>query len=433
MDFPLNILFYIEPAQLSFWIVLVFVLIVLSALFSGSEVAYTSLNSEDIESLKSSKNLTSRWVVDLHQRYKYLLSTLLLLNNLVNVAIIILSSYILLGLFSNLEGQPLLKFFIEVILITSLILLFGEIAPKEYAYRKNKELASFMSIPLKIFSLLFHPVNYVLVSTTSIIEKRLEQQEQKMSAKEFSHAIDLTMEKNIDDHEERKILKGLIDFGNTSVKQIMCNRMNVMALDINEGFLDILEKVRKSGYSRIPVYQEKIDNIQGVIYSKDLIAYSEEEEGFEWSKLIRKPIFVPENKKISNLLKDFQSKKIHLAIVVDEYGGTSGIVTLEDVLEEIVGDIKDEFDQDSNAFVKITDQEYVFDSNFLLSDITKLMDLESDYFDESKGDADSIGGLVLEITGQIPGFREKVPYRDYLITVESVGKKSIKRLRVTKV
>jgi CBS domain containing-hemolysin-like protein len=205
-----------------------------------------------------------------------------------------------------------------------------------------------------------------------------------------------------------------------------------MALEDNESFLEIFEKVKKSGFSRIPVFRENIDNVTGVIYSKDMIAYTEEGDGFDWSKLIRKTIFVPENKKISNLLKDFQAKKIHLAIVVDEYGGTSGIVTLEDVLEEIVGDIKDEFDQDSNAYIRISDNEYVFDSSILLSDITKIMDIENDYFDDQKGDADSIGGLVLEITGQMPLFKQKVPYKDFLITIESVGKRNIKRVRLFK-
>lgn len=420
----------IEPSQIIVLLVLVLVLIFLSALFSGSEVAYFSLNHEDKDKIKEKGDLSSRYIIRLLNHPKYLLSTLLIMNNLINVGIIILTSYLFMGFAIDFKANPVLSFLIEVIIITSILLLFGEVAPKVYATKKNKELASLMALPLYTFSYLLTPFNKILVSSTQIIEKRLETKQENISAEDLSQAIDITIDKETDKNEERKILKGLIEFGNTSVKQIMCNRMNVKALDAKSKFEEILKEVKSCGFSRIPVFEDDIDNIKGVIYSKDLLAHTEEGNEFNWTSLTRKPIFVPENKKISKLLKEFQAKKIHLAIVVDEYGGTSGIVTLEDILEEIVGDIKDEYDQELNSYIKVTDKEFIFDGNILLSDIVKIMEIDSDYFDEEKGDADSIGGLILEINGNMPEFRQKISYKDYVMTIESVGRKSINRVRL---
>ncbi len=422
----------IEPSQIIVLLVLALVLIFLSALFSGSEVAYFSLNHEDKDKIKEKGDLNSRYIIRLLNHPKYLLSTLLIMNNLINVGIIILTSYLFMGFAIDFKANPVLSFLIEVIIITSILLLFGEVAPKVYATKKNKELASLMALPLYTFSYLLTPFNKILVSSTQVIEKRLETKQENISAEDLSQAIDITIDKETDKNEERKILKGLIEFGNTSVKQIMCNRMNVKALDAKSKFEEILKEVKSCGFSRIPVFEEDIDNIKGVIYSKDLLAHTEEGNEFNWASLTRKPIFVPENKKISKLLKEFQAKKIHLAIVVDEYGGTSGIVTLEDILEEIVGDIKDEYDQESNSYIKVTDKEFIFDGNFLLSDIVKIMEIDSDYFDEEKGDADSIGGLILEINGNMPEFRQKISYKDYTMTIESVGRKSINRVRLNR-
>ena len=422
----------IEPSQIIVLLVLALVLIFLSALFSGSEVAYFSLNHEDKDKIKEKGDLNSRYIIRLLNHPKYLLSTLLIMNNLINVGIIILTSYLFMGFAIDFKANPVLSFLIEVIIITSILLLFGEVAPKVYATKKNKELASLMALPLYTFSYLLTPFNKILVSSTQVIEKRLETKQENISAEDLSQAIDITIDKETDKNEERKILKGLIEFGNTSVKQIMCNRMNVKALDAKSKFEEILKEVKSCGFSRIPVFEDDIDNIKGVIYSKDLLAHTEEGNEFNWISLTRKPIFVPENKKISKLLKEFQAKKIHLAIVVDEYGGTSGIVTLEDILEEIVGDIKDEYDQESNSYIKVTDKEFIFDGNFLLSDIVKIMEIDSDYFDEEKGDADSIGGLILEINGNMPEFRQKISYKDYTMTIESVGRKSINRVRLNR-
>ena len=423
----------IEPSQIIILLVLVLVLILLSALFSGSEVAYFSLNQEDKDRIKEKGDLSSKYIIRLLNHPKYLLSTLLIMNNLINVGIIILTSYLFMGFAIDFKANPVLSFLIEVIIITSILLLFGEVAPKVYATKKNKELASLMALPLYTFSYLLTPFNKILVSSTQIIEKRLETKQENISAEDLSQAIDITIDKETDKNEERKILKGLIEFGNTSVKQIMCNRMNVTALDTKSEFEEILKEVKRCGFSRIPVFEEDIDNIKGVIYSKDLLAHTEEGNEFNWTSLTRKPIFVPENKKISKLLKEFQAKKIHLAIVVDEYGGTSGIVTLEDILEEIVGDIKDEYDQESKSYIKVTDKEFIFDGNILLSDIVKIMEIENDYFDDEKGDADSIGGLILEINGNMPEFRQKISYKDYTMTIESVGRKSINRVRLIRI
>jgi gliding motility-associated protein GldE len=422
----------IEPSQMIVLLALVLVLIFLSALFSGSEVAFFSLKQESLDKIKNKDGLSSKYLIRLLSHPKYLLSTLLIMNNLLNVGVIILTSYLLMGFSNDFTQNPVLRFIVEVVIITSILLLFGEIAPKVYATKKNIQLASLMALPLSFLSYVLTPFNKILVSSTQLIEKRLETKKDNISAEELSQAIDITIDKNTDKNEERKILKGLIEFGNTSVKQIMCNRMNVTALDSKSGFKEILKEVKRCGFSRIPVFEEDIDNIKGIIYSKDLLAHTNEGNKFNWISLTRKPIFVPENKKISKLLKEFQAKKIHLAIIVDEYGGTSGIVTLEDILEEIVGDIKDEYDQEAKAFIKVSEKEFIFDGNFLLSDILKIMEIKPGYFDDEKGDADSIGGLILEINGNMPDFRQKISYKDYSMTIESVGRKSINRVRLVR-
>ena len=406
------------------------VLLFFSALFSGAEVAYFSLSHKDIDSLREGKSYQSKLVVKLLRQPKYLLSTLLISNNLVNVGIVITASFTI-SLWIDLTSYAAwITFLVEVVLITSLILLIGEIAPKVLATKKNKQLAKFMSIPIFVLKKVFYPLNLVLVSSTQYIENRLKKKG-KISAEELNHAIDLTIRGETSSKEERKILKGLVKFGNITVKQIMKNRMDVTAIDIETEYPDLLKIVRESGYSRIPVYEESIDQIKGVLYTKDLLKYIDKEEDLRWQNLVRKPFFVPENKKVGDLLKEFQEKKVHLAIVVDEYGGTLGIVTLEDVLEEIVGDITDEFDEDELNYVKVDENNYVFEGKTLISDVIKALHLEPDIFDEIRGEADSLAGLILEFTGKIPKFKSQTNYKNFTFTIESVGKNKINKVRIT--
>ena len=404
-------------------------LLLLSALISGSEVAFFSLQAKDLEEIEEKGTKRAQIVSELKHNPKQLLSTLLVANNTVNVGIIIITSYTLSNYF-HLQNEKL-QFLVEVVFITSILLLLGEIVPKVYATNNKKKLSYFMAKPIYYLGKI-PPVswmNAILISSTQLIENKLTNNQDEISAEEFNQAIDLTIKDDDDLADERKILKGLIKFGNISVKQIMCNRMDVISIDTEMTYSELLSIIKSSGFSRIPVYDESLDNVKGVLYSKDLLEHHHDED-FDWTSLLRPAFFVPEIKKISNLLKEFQSKKIHLAIVVDEYGGTSGIVTLEDVLEEIVGDIKDEYDLDDLNYLKISDAEYIIDGKTFLVDTLRLLKIPETYFDEVEDEVDSIAGLILEQTGTIPRFKDQIQYKDLLFTIESVGNKSINRIRI---
>lgn len=411
-------------------VAVILLLIACSALFSGSEVAFFSLQADQIDDIKAEGEKRSKAVIELLDQPKYLLSTLLIANNTVNIGIIISSSYLMNILFTNFEFPGWMTFLIEVVLITSILLILGEIAPKVYATNNNKSMSLSMAQPILFISKLVRPISNVLVSSGNLIEKRLSNQETNVSLDEWNQAIDLTTDDTEEISEQKRILKGLVKFGNISVKQIMCDRTNVTALDSKSSFKDLIPIIRDSGYSRIPVYEDSFDNIKGILYTKDLLEVDNEDENVDWHSLLRKPIFVPEMKKISNLLKDFKQKKVHLAIVVDEYGGTSGIVTLEDILEEIVGDIKDEFDDEQIEYIKVNDKEFIFEGKTQLNDITGFLGLEANFF-EDVPEADSLAGLILEMAGHIPKYKSKFNYKHFIFTVDSVGKKSINRIRLT--
>lgn len=418
----------LSPSASGILFFFVIFLIACSALISSSEVAYFSLQQDQLDELEEEGSNKALLVNQLLQQPKYLLSTMLIANNLVNIGIIICSTFLLDSL---IAGWPTwMVFVVQVVLITSVLLLLGEIAPKVYATNNNKKVALLMANPLRFLKKIFHVLNLMLVSSGNTLEKRISKEEQNMSADELNQAIDLTIDKeDVNKQEHKKILKGLIKFGNISVKQIMCNRTNVTALDVDQKYSEILPIVINSGFSRIPVYDDSFDNIKGILYTKDLLDHTEETDEFKWQDLLRKAIFVPENKKISNLLKEFQAKKVHLAIVVDEYGGTEGIVTLEDILEEIVGDIKDEFDVESINCLQINENEYIMEGKTHLADIVNLLHLEPDCFDQYN-DADSLAGLILELEGGIPKYKSQISYKQFKFTIESVGKKSINRIRV---
>lgn len=427
---PQQILFLVlEKASLDLGLALaiffIFLLLLCSALISGSEVAFFSLDAakwdsereHDIEPIKK-----------LLKRPNYLLATILISNNFINVAIVILSTFITNRLF-DFTYYPFLSFFIQVIVVTFALLLMGEVIPKVYANQKSLGFAKLMATPLLILSRLFSPLSNLLVSSTTIIEKKFRSKGYKISVDELSSALDLAGQ-NDTKEEEKRILRSIVEFGNIQVKEIMKSRVDVIALDQNTSFEDVKKVVISCGFSRIPVYKENFDSVLGILYIKDLLPFLKHKK-FEWANLIRTPFFVPEGKMIDDLLKEFQEKKIHLAIVVDEYGGTSGIVTLEDIIEEIVGEINDEFDDDGIQFSKLDDENYIFEGKTSLNDVLKTIDGEIDFFDDIKGDSDTLAGLILEMKGDIPSHGEKLHYEHYEFTVESVDRRRVKRVKVT--
>tara|TARA_B100001059_G_scaffold55117_5_gene49848 strand:+ start:5128 stop:6444 length:1317 start_codon:yes stop_codon:yes gene_type:complete len=397
-----------------------------SAMISGSEVAFFSLDASKWEDEKDSTSEAQ--IKKMLHKPNHLLATILISNNFINVAIIILSTYMTDSLL-DYNQYPILGFIIQVVVVTFALLLLGEVIPKVYANQKTLTFAKRMSGPLTILSALFKPLSQLLVSSTSIIEKRFNAKGYQISVDDLSSALDLAGE-NDTKEEEKRILRSIVEFGNIQVKEIMKSRVDVTALNQGTTFEEVKKVVISSGYSRIPVYKKNFDTVIGVLYIKDLLPFLNHED-FNWSNLIRTPFFVPEGKMIDDLMREFQEKKIHLAIVVDEYGGTSGVVTLEDIIEEIVGDINDEFDDDGIQFSKLDNSNYIFEGKTSLNDVLKTIDGEIDFFDDIKGESDTLAGLILEMKGNIPENGEELNYEHYLFTVESVDKTRVKRVKIT--
>ena len=404
---------------------LILILLVFSALISGAEVAYFSLSMSDLESLKENKN---KLIIKLLKSPNSLLATILIVNNFINVAIIFLSAY-LTTISIVFAEDSVLEFIFQVVIITCLLVLFGEITPKIYAHHNAIKFSLWMAKPLIFLNKALYPISFLLVSTTSIIENRLKRKELDVNIDEISKALDLTDQEN--KSKEGKILRSIVEFGDTDVKEIMKSRVDVIAIDKKTKFSDLLKLIVSSGYSRIPVYDVQFDNVLGILYIKDLIPYLSKGDSFKWLDLCRAPFFVPENKMINDLLKEFQAKKNHIAIVVDEYGGASGIVTLEDVLEEIVGEINDEFDDDHNNYSKLDDNNFVFEGKILLIDFLKIINYDLDYFDDLKGESDSLAGLILENEGRIPKIGDVIIIKSFTFQIESVDLRRIKRIKVT--
>ncbi len=407
-------------------LLIMILLLVCSALVSGSEVAFFSLSPSDNEHLREGKNKKSKVLINMLNKPQRLLATILISNNFVNVSIIILSTYVSNSLvdFSNAK---LLGFVFQAVVVTFLLLLFGEIIPKVYATQFGLKFAKFMVFPMFVLEKFFSPLSSVLIYSTSIIKRYFERKKKKFSIDVLSDAIDLTVDK----HDDKRILEGIVKFGNIDAKEIMKSRIDVVAIEINSPLSELISIIRSVGYSRFPVYSETFDNVKGILHSKDLLPYIYEKDDFKWQKLIQAPYFVPETKKINHLLEEFQKRKIHLAIVIDEYGGTFGIVTLEDILEEIVGELNDEFDETENLYKKIDKNIYVFEGKTLLNDFYKIIDIEDDVFDDIKGDADSLAGLILEIRAEIPQKGEKFTYSNFLFYIEEADKRRIKKIRIT--
>ena len=414
--------------NLLFGFIGIFVLLFISALLSGAEVAFFSLSTKDLDEASKQDLSKANLIISLLEKPKKLLATLLVANNFINIGVVILFSYIGSDLFSNVES-PLIKFILEVIVVTFLILLFGEVLPKVYANRNNLKFAKFIAQPLYILDKLLSPVSLPMRAITIYLHEKLGKQKSNFSVDQLSQALELTSSEGTSQGEQ-KILEGIVSFGNTDTKQVMSPRIDIFAIEINESFERLLPKIIEKGYSRIPVYNDNIDQIEGVLFVKDLIPHIDNKD-FDWKALLRAPFFVPENKKLDDLLKDFQSMKNHLAIVVDEYGGTSGLVSLEDVIEEIVGDISDEFDDDDLSFSQIDAKNYLFEGKINLKDFYRIIDVDEILFEDRKGEAETLAGFLLEIHGNFPKKGHKLTFGNCSFVIETVDKKRIKQIKVT--
>ncbi len=399
-----------------------------SAMVSAAEVALFSLTQQDLNTLSEEDSSKANLISKLLQRPKKLLATILVANNFSHIGVVIVFSFVGNNIFSAIES-PILKFVVEVILITFLILLFGEVLPKIYASRNNIQFSKFVANPLSILDKLLSPISLPMRAVSVYLHEKLGRQKSNISVDQLSQALGLTSTEDTTS-EEQKILEGIVSFGNTDTKQVMSPRIDIFAIEMEETFAEIYEKIVDKGYSRIPVYRESIDHIEGVLFVKDLIPHINKKE-FDWIKLIREPFFVPENKKLDDLLKEFQSKKSHLAIVVDEYGGTSGLVSLEDIIEEIVGDISDEFDDQNLNFSQIDDKNFLFEGKINLKDFYRIVDVDEEIFEISKGEAETLAGFILEILGNFPKKGQKIHFTNVHFTIEAVDKKRIKQLKVT--
>ncbi|NJX15319.1 gliding motility-associated protein GldE [Tamlana crocina] len=415
--------------SVAFSLALLFVLLVCSALVSGAEVALFSLTAEQIKDGLVQKSKRIEIIAKLLERPKKLLATILVANNFINIAIVILFAFLgdfLFGSFSS----PEIKFVVEVIVVTFLILLFGEILPKIYASRNNLKFATFMAYPLRVLDVFLSPISLPMRSVTLAIHDKLGKQKSGISVDQLSQALELTSEEDTT-KEEHKILQGIVSFGNTDTKQVMRPRIDIFALNIELEYQDVMDSIVENGYSRIPVYRDNVDNIEGILYVKDLLPHIDKKQ-FNWTSLIREPFFVPENKKLDDLMAEFQDKKVHLAVVVDEYGGTSGLISLEDIIEEIVGDISDEFDDEDLTYSKLDENNYVFEGKTALKDFYKIIKLEDEtLFENNKGEAETIAGFVLEISGSFPKLNSKINFENYVFTIEALDKKRIKLVKFT--
>ncbi len=389
-------------------------------------MALFSLSKNDIQlksQLKSFKIITN-----LLEQPNKLLATILIANNLINIAIVILFTKIGEVLFNSIDSS-LIKFFLEIVVATFLILLFGEILPKIYASRNNINFSRIIAHPLRILDIIFSPISLPMQKFSNYIKGKLAIQNSNISIDQISHALDLTRPEDTT-KQEQKILKGIVNFGNIETKEIMRPRIDIFALDRKISSEEVLKSITSTNYSRVPVFDENLDKIIGVLHIKDLLPFIDKKE-FQWRELLRGPLFIPENKKLDDLMLEFQEKKVHLAIVVDEYGGTSGLVSLEDVIEEIVGDISDEFDDDNLLYSKIDDNNFIFDGKTSLNDLSRIIKVDKDIFDQYKGDAETIAGFILEISKSFPKKNSKINFMKFVFKIESIDKKRIKQIKLT--
>lgn len=400
----------------------------MSALVSGSEVAFFSLNNEDIEGCRETPDSKNDAILKLLGRRRELLATILIMNNLLNVAIVTLATFFTWQLVGTKTPERIVVIALTAI-VTFVILFFGEVVPKNFATQHSIRFARVTSRMLVFLRFICSPVAGLLIRVTNLIERNVNRKGHNITVDELNQALEMTTDENTSE-EEKGILKGIVNFSTLTVKQIMRSRMEITTADVENDFHELMDLINKSGFSRIPVFSETIDKIEGILYIKDLLAHIEKEDDFRWQELLRPGYFVPENKKVDALLKDFQDKRVHMAIVVDEYGGTSGLITMEDIIEEIVGEINDEFDDDDVAYKKLDASTYIFEGKTSLNDLCKIIDVDTSLFDEVKGESESLAGLLLELNSKLPRAGEKIEFGPFLFTIVAVDARKIKRVRI---
>jgi putative hemolysin len=410
--------------------ILILILLIISFFLSGAEVAFFSLTFKDINTLKTKQDAAWKRIVNLLEQPKILQGSLMIANTLINIAIIILSNFLIDELLpDDTSGWWFFEFLIKVIIVTSFIVLFGEVLPKVWATQNNFRFAYNASFIVEIIHYLFRRISLWLVGMSDGVERFLGKRAAAYSLEELDHAIDLTTNNDASE-EEKNILKGIVNFGTISVKQVMRTRLDVFGAEFNLNFHQLLRTVADLHYSRIPIYKNSLDEIAGILHTKDLILHLDEPEDFNWHNLLRTPFFVHEQKLIEDLLKEFQSRRIHFAVVVDEFGGTSGIVTLEDILEEIIGDIKDEFDDEESGNKKLDENTYVLEGRTMINDVCKMLNLSLDAFDKVRGDSDSLAGMLLELAGDFPKVNEVIETGDFQFTILEVSRNRIEKVQV---
>ena len=410
-------------------ILITIVLLGLSAFASASEIAYFSLSPSDLSELSEERTEQDKAINMLRDDSERTLATILITNNFVNVTIIMLCNYIFTSLVYFGEKAYWLQFLIVTVLLTFLLLLFGEIIPKVYSREEPLAFCRRSVSGILFFRRLFWVFESILLRSGFLASKVIKNDQQMLSVDELEHALELTDKNDI--KEEQKMLQGIVRFGDETVREVMTSRQDIVALNINSPFSDVLKSIVENNYSRIPVYQNNDDNIKGVLYIKDLLPHLAKPTSFKWQTLMRPPHFVPETKRLDDMMKDFKENKVHIAIVVDEFGGTSGLITLEDILEEIVGEINDEYDEEDTSYSKLNYNTYVFDGKTLLSDVTKILEVDDDYFSEIEGDADSLAGLLLEIKGDFPTMHERIEYRNFMFEILKVDGRRISKVKIT--
>ena len=409
--------------------ILAAVLLLMSAFASGSEIAFFSLSPSDVAELEDGKFDADRKIQNLRDDSERTLATILIANNFVNVTIIMLLNYVIAGVISFGERALLLQFLFTTVILTFLLLLFGEIMPKVYARQDPLKSCRRCVGGVMFARKLFWPIENILLKSGMMAEKIIQKENHVLSVDDLEQALELTDKNDIKD--EQNMLKGIIRFGDETAKEVMTSRQNIVDLDIRSNYADVLKCIEDNNYSRIPVYQDNTDNIRGILYIKDLLPHLTKSSNFRWQSLMRPPYFVPETKKIDDLLREFQENKVHIAIVVDEFGGTSGIVTLEDILEEIVGEINDEYDEEEKFYSKLNYNTFIFEGKTLLTDLCRILNVDDEEFEEVEGDADTLAGLLLEIKGDFPSIHEKIDYKNYTFEVMNVEERRISKIKVT--
>lgn len=409
--------------------ILAAVLLLMSAFASGSEIAFFSLSPSDVAELEDGKFDADKKIQNLRDDSERTLATILIANNFINVTIIMLLNYVIAGVISFGERALLLQFLFTTVILTFLLLLFGEIMPKVYARQDPLKFCRRCVGGIMFARKLFWPIENILLKSGMMAEKIIQKENHVLSVDDLEQALELTDKNDIKD--EQNMLKGIIRFGDETAKEVMTSRQNIVDLDIRSNYADVLKCIEDNNYSRIPVYQDNTDNIRGILYIKDLLPHLAKSSNFRWQSLIRPPYFVPETKKIDDLLREFQENKVHIAIVVDEFGGTSGIVTLEDILEEIVGEINDEYDEEEKFYSKLNYNTFIFEGKTLLTDLCRILNVDDEEFEEVEGDADTLAGLLLEIKGDFPSIHEKIDYKNYTFEVMNVEERRISKIKVT--